>query len=57
MFTFPAPLLFALLLNELRSRWFKKAVQTVSYLPNFISVVIVVGSVVFCEERKRTPKS
>lgn len=43
MFTFPAPLLFALLLNELRSRWFKKAVQTVSYLPNFISVVIVVG--------------
>lgn len=43
VFTFPAPLLFALLLNELRSRWFKKAVQTVSYLPNFISVVIVVG--------------
>lgn len=43
VFTFPAPLLFALLLNELRSRWLKKAVQTVSYLPNFISVVIVVG--------------
>lgn len=39
--TFPAPILFALLLNELRGRRFKKAVQTISYLPHFLSWVII----------------
>jgi putative aldouronate transport system permease protein len=43
LFTFPAPLLFALLLNELRGKWFKRSVQTVSYIPHFISVVVIVG--------------
>lgn len=41
IFTFPAPILLALLLNEVRSRKFKKVVQTVSYLPNFISWVLL----------------
>lgn len=41
VFGFPAPILFALLLNELRGRRFKKLVQTVSYIPHFISWVIV----------------
>jgi putative aldouronate transport system permease protein len=39
----PAPLVFALLLNELRGKHFKKTVQTISYLPHFISSVVVVS--------------
>lgn len=39
--TFPAPVLFALLLNELRGKRFKKIVQTISYLPHFLSWVII----------------
>jgi putative aldouronate transport system permease protein len=42
-FGFPAPVILALLLNELRVRWFKRVVQSISYLPHFIAVVIVVG--------------
>jgi len=42
---FPVTLLFALLLNEIRLRWWKKTVQTVSYLPHFISLVVVCGMV------------
>lgn len=43
LFSFPAPIIFALLLNEVRAKKYKKVVQTVSYLPHFISVVILVG--------------
>lgn len=43
LFGFPAPIILALLLNEVRKRWFKSAVQTISYMPHFISVVVVVG--------------
>ncbi len=43
---FPAPILFALLLNELREKLFKKVVQTVSYLPHFISIVVTAGMIV-----------
>ncbi|WP_240762354.1 ABC transporter permease [Paenibacillus thalictri] len=42
-FGFPAPILFALLLNEVTSKWFKRSVQTISYLPHFISMVVVAG--------------
>ena len=38
---FPAPIILALLLNEVRCSWFKKSIQTLSYLPYFISWVIV----------------
>lgn len=38
---FPAPILLALLLNELRGKHYKKTVQTISYLPYFVSWVIV----------------
>lgn len=41
IFSFPAPILLALLLNELRSVAFKRVVQTVIYLPHFISVVVL----------------
>jgi len=42
---FPATLIFALLLNEVRWLPWKKFVQTVSYLPHFISMVVVAGMV------------
>lgn len=41
IFTFPAPIIFAILLNELKGKRYKKAVQTVSYIPHFISVVVI----------------
>lgn len=44
--SFPIPIILALMLNELRSLKFKKLVQTVSYLPHFISVVVVCGMIV-----------
>lgn len=40
---FPAPIILALLLNEVRVAPFKKAVQTFSYMPHFISLVVVCG--------------
>ncbi len=46
LFSFPMPILLALLLNELRSSAYKKVVQTVSYLPHFISTVVLCGMVV-----------
>ncbi len=42
---FPAPVIFAILLNELQSNSFKKTVQTVSYLPHFISTVVLVSMI------------
>ncbi|PRY44518.1 ABC transporter permease [Umezawaea tangerina] len=45
LFCFPLPVVLALLLNEVRSRLFKRFVQTVSYLPHFLSLVIVAGMV------------
>ena len=41
VFVFPVPIIFALLLNEVRNTHVKKLVQTVSYLPHFISLVAV----------------
>lgn len=45
IFGFPCPVVFALLLNELKNVRFKRVVQTISYLPHFLSVVVVVGLV------------
>lgn len=45
VFGFPAPIIFALLLNEVRLTKFKKTVQTVSYMPHFISTVVIAGMV------------
>ena len=42
-FTFPAPIILALLLNEMRSLHYKKITQTLLYVPHFISIVIVVS--------------
>ena len=43
IFGFPAPIILALLFNELKDGRFKKVTQTISYLPHFISTVIIVG--------------
>jgi len=43
IFGFPAPIILALLLNEVRSIKFKKMVQTLSYLPHFLSWVVLAG--------------
>lgn len=40
---FPAPIIFALILNELCFRRFKKVVQTIAYMPHFLSWVIIYG--------------
>ncbi|QOV18682.1 sugar ABC transporter permease [Blautia liquoris] len=43
LFTFPVPILLAIGINEMRSKWYKKTVQMVTYAPYFISVVVLVG--------------
>jgi ABC-type polysaccharide transport system, permease component len=43
IFAFPSSIILALLINELRCRWFKRSVQTVAYLPYFLSWAIVAG--------------
>lgn len=43
IFGFPAPIIFALMLNELRQRSYKRVIQTVSYMPHFISLVVICG--------------
>lgn len=40
---FPAPIIMALFINEFRSRRYKKVVQTLSYLPHFVSWVVVIA--------------
>jgi ABC-type polysaccharide transport system, permease component len=40
---FPAPIILALLLNELSHKFYKKLIQTISYLPHFISLVVICG--------------
>lgn len=46
IFGFPAPLILALLVNEIRGNRFKKIVQTASYLPYFLSWVILAGIII-----------
>jgi putative aldouronate transport system permease protein len=49
LFAFPSAIILALLLNELRSVGFKRVVQTITYLPYFISLVVICGIIVeFC---------
>lgn len=43
---FPAPIIFALLLNEVKNKYFKKTVQTISYMPYFVSTVVAAGLVI-----------
>lgn len=45
LWSFPIPIIFALLLNQVKNKKFKAFIQTVTYAPNFISVVVLVGMV------------
>lgn len=55
LFGFPAPILLALLLNEVRRAKFKKLVQSVTYLPHFISWVVLAGMVIEMFSPSRGP--
>ena len=49
LFGFPAPIILALLINEVRNKVFKNTVQTITYLPHFISLIVVCGMITdFC---------
>ena len=52
---FPIPILFALGINQLSRGWFKRTLQMVSYAPNFISTVVVVGIVIQFLDLRRGP--
>ena len=41
--SFPMPIILALFLNEIRVSWFKRTIQTITYMPHFIAVVVVCG--------------
>ena len=45
VFGFPAPVILALLINEVKRTWYKRLVQTISYVPHFISLVVVCGMI------------
>lgn len=40
---FPAPIIFALMLNEIKNTYFKRFTQTVTYMPHFISLIVICG--------------
>ncbi|HEY2492900.1 MAG TPA: ABC transporter permease subunit [Paenibacillus sp.] len=46
LFVFPAPIFLAILLNEVRKNWFKRALQNILYLPHFISWVVLGGVII-----------
>ena len=46
LFSFPAPIILALMLNEVQHVRFKRLVQTVSYMPHFISMIVVAGLII-----------
>lgn len=45
VFGFPAPIILALMLNELKNRYYARTVQTIVYLPHFISMVVLCGMI------------
>nr|WP_244444777.1 ABC transporter permease subunit [Paenibacillus camerounensis] len=46
LIAFPAPIILALLLNEVKHTFFKRTVQTITYLPHFVSIVVISGMIV-----------
>lgn len=51
IFGFSAPIVLALMVNELKSRTYSKIVQTITYLPHFISLVVICGMIAdFCDK-------
>ena len=49
LFSFPAPIILALVLNEVKVSWFKRTVQTITYLPYFIATMVMCNLIIqFC---------
>jgi putative aldouronate transport system permease protein len=46
LFHFPAPIILAILFHELKIKWFKRFVQNISYMPHFLSTVVIAGILV-----------
>ncbi|MDF2921296.1 MAG: sugar transporter permease [Paenibacillaceae bacterium] len=46
LFGFPAPIILALMFNEVKSRYFSRVVQTITYMPHFVSLVVVCGLII-----------
>lgn len=46
LFYFPAPIILALMINEIRNTHYKKTIQTLTYLPHFISLMVICGMIV-----------
>ena len=46
LFSFPAPIILALMLNEVKRLRYKKLIQTISYMPHFISMIVVAGLII-----------
>lgn len=55
IFGFPAPIILAVMLNEVRHMYFKRTIQTISYLPHFISWVVLAGLVIEILSPSRGP--
>ena len=53
--TFPLPIIFALFLNEIKNQRFKKAVQMITYMPHFLSEVVVCSLVILLLDRSFGP--
>ncbi len=52
LFSFPAAVLLALLLNEVKTSWYKRTVQTITYMPHFIAMVVVCGLInTYCQSK------
>lgn len=45
VFGFPAPIILAVVLNEIRHKWLKRSLQTITYMPHFISLVVLCGMI------------
>lgn len=46
---YPLSIIFALLINEINVKWFKKTIQTISYMPYFVSIIVLCGLIIdFC---------
>lgn len=45
IFSFPAPVLLALMLNEVKAQKFKRVVQTITYMPHFVAMVVICGMI------------
>ena len=46
IFSFPAPIIMAIMLNEMNAKVFKRSIQTITYMPHFISTIVICGMLI-----------